>query len=167
MAHSMGALLVIGNVINNPKITKAFFLQPALSPCLKPAIVICAFNMVFGIIRPDDKITLAATRCLGIQLSRNLFKYVGWIPRFWDLFMMMRKSSPLLKDFKIPCVAFVSKKDEVVSQVSGKILRRHSNIKVFEMEKSGHFYYDPKDIELVRREFAKFIMDEESDVYAD
>ena len=161
VAHSMGALITIQEALTNPKIVKMFFVQPAMAPCLKSGIVICAFKMLFNKISPDDVVTLAATRCLGIELSKNLFKYIGWIPRFLELFAKMRKAVRQLNDLNTPCVAFVSKKDEVVAQVSGKILRRHSNITVFDMPKSGHFYYDPEDLALLRGEFSKFIFGEE------
>lgn len=162
VAHSLGALLTIKEALKNPKIVRMFFLQPALVPCVKWGIVKTVLKIFFNYIKPDDAVIAASQRCYGIEISRNLFGYIGWIPRFVELFVKARRTVHLLKDLKTPCVAFMSKKDEVVAQASGKILRRYSIVKVFDMEKSGHFYYDPKDVELLREEFAKFVSEENS-----
>ena len=160
VAHSMGALLTIKEALNNPKIVKMFFVQPAMVPCVKWGIVKTVLKIFFNYIKPDDLVIQASQRCYGIEISRNLFGYIGWIPRFVELFVKARKTVRSLKDFKTPCVAFMSKKDEVVAQASGKILRRYPNIKVFDMENSGHFYYEKNDTQLLRAEFSKFVNEE-------
>lgn len=165
VAHSMGALLTIKEAIDNPKIVKMFFLQAAMVPCVKWGIVKTVLKIFFNDIKPDDPVMRASLRCYGIEIDRNLFGYIGWIPRFVELFIKARRTVKLLDEFKTPSVAFMSKKDEVVAQSSTKILRSCPNIKVFDMHNSGHFYYDENDVAALREEFAKFVSEEvEADV---
>lgn len=165
VAHSLGALLTIKESLENPKIIRIFMLQPALTPCVKWGIVTTVLKIFFNNIKPDDLVVQAALKRYSIDIDRNVFGYFGWIPRFVELFVKARKTVRLLDELKIPCVAFVSKKDEVVAQKSGKILRRYSNVEVFDMKNSGHFYYEKNDIELLRHEFAGFIAEMESEKY--
>lgn len=165
VAHSMGTLLAVEQALKNPKIVKMFFLQAALVPFVRPRMVMTAAKIIFDKIKPDDAEALAAQRCFGIERSLNLFGYIGWLPRYFELFAKMRKTVKLLPELKTPCVAFQSGRDELVAKASGKILRRDSDVMVFDMAKSGHFYYEAEDIVILRQEFAKFVRDEENDRY--
>lgn len=156
VAHSMGTLFAIRQAIKNPKIAGLFFLQVPMTVSLKPRMVGSAVRILLDRVAPDDLETVAAQRCYGIERSLNLFGYIGWLPRYFELFAKIREVKRELALLKTPCVAYQSKRDELVSVRSAKILRRFSSAEVFELEKSGHFYYEENDLAFLRSELQKF-----------
>ncbi len=156
-AHSMGTLLTVEQAIVNEKIVKTFFLQSPLRLWIRPRMAKTVMKVYLGKVRDDDAEAVAARHCCGIIHSKNIFLYVGWIPRFLELFEKMRVTRWNLKNFKTPCVACQSRRDEMVSNRSAKLLRKNPNIEVHELAGSGHFYYADEDIAIILREFERFI----------
>jgi pimeloyl-ACP methyl ester carboxylesterase len=157
VAHSMGTLLTMEQALCNEKIVRMFFLQSPLRLWIRPRMAITVMKVYLGKVREDDLETVAARHCCGIIHSKNIFRYVGWIPRFLELFEKMRVTRWNLKHLKTPCVACQSRRDEMVSNRSAKLLRKNPNITVHELSGSGHFYYAEDDLALILREFEKFI----------
>ena len=157
VAHSMGTLLAMEQAMKNSKIVGLFFLQVPIRVAVSPRMVTSAMRVILDRIDPDDVKTLAAKRCFGIEPSLNLFAYITWLPRYFELFKKMRDIRRIIHEVSLPCVAFQSDHDELVSRRSAKFLRKHSSLRVFDMKDSGHFYYDESDLVSVRNELIKFI----------
>ncbi len=157
LAHSMGTLLTMEQAMKNPRITRLFYLSVPIKVGLKLRMVDTAARVYFNKIRPTDKFALAGRECYGITKSENIFKYLGWIPRFLDLFAKIRDIRKDLLKLETPCTAYQSALDEMVSPKSIDILKKESKMRVVTLEGSGHFYYSPDDTEYLKREFIKFL----------
>ena len=157
LAHSMGTLLTMEQAIKNPKITKLFYLSVPIKVGVKPHLFDTAAKVYFKKIRPSDKYAIAGRECYGITDSKNIFLYLGWVPRFLQLFKKIDYTRKNLDKLTTPCIAFQSSLDEMVSPKSIEILKNESKIRVETLKNSTHFYYDPDDMEFVKNEFISFL----------
>ncbi|MBE6787722.1 MAG: hypothetical protein E7537_05185 [Ruminococcaceae bacterium] len=157
VAHSLGTLLAIEQAVKNPKIQKMFLLASPLSLFLKPKMTINSLKVYFDKISPSDRQALAAKNCYGIEKDKNPFHYIGWIPRFFELFSKIRKTRSMINLINAECAVFQSSKDELVSKRSVKYFAQNPNVSVKWLEKSGHYYYDEGDKNLLLAEFSKML----------
>lgn len=156
IAHSMGTLLTMNKALTSSKIKGMFFLATPLRIILRPSMVLTSLKIYINKIKPTDIKTLEAKRCYSINHSYNIFKYLGWIPRFLELFALARRTRKVTNKISIPTYVYMSNKDEVVSRRSKKYLN-NSNIKSFVLKNSQHFYYDKFDKVFLLNEFNNFI----------
>lgn len=161
VAHSMGTLFAIEQAVKNEKIAKLFLLAVPLKLFLKFKMLTSSLKVFFNHIRPDDLHALAAKNCYGIAQDRNPFHYIGWISRYLELFSKIRSVRKILPSLNVPCFAYQSRKDEMVSVKSAKILAQNPYINVTELENSGHNYYEKYDFEYLINEFTKFLISNE------
>lgn len=155
-AHSLGTLLAIGAAVKKP-IAGLFLLAVPIRLGLKPRVFATCFKVWRGRVRDTDVYTVAAQNCCGIEQNRNLLLYLGWIPRFWELLVKIRKTRKLLPSLTAPGVAYQSAKDELVSTASIPYLCANSALKVTCLENSTHYYYESKDLAFLKQEFLIFI----------
>lgn len=156
-AHSMGTLFAIEQAIRNKKVVKLFLLAVPIKLSLKSQMLINSAKVYLDRISPEDKMAAAAKSCYGIAGDRNPFNYIGWIPRFLELFWKIRAVRKLMPLLKTPSFAYQSSNDEMVSARSAEYLQNNSNITVVKLEKSSHYYYDDHDFSLLLRGFKEFI----------
>ncbi len=158
VAHSMGTLFAINESIQHPDlIKKLFLLATPLKLFIKPQMMLNTMKVYFGLVKDSDKKAQAAQRAYGIRDSKNIFKYIGWIPRYLELFKeikAVRKSVPLISTH---CEVYQSVHDEMVSVKTVKILNSNNNIKVNVLSKSSHYYYDDEDYKYLLNEFVNHI----------
>lgn len=157
VAHSLGTLLAIDQAIKNETVCKLFLLAVPLRVRLKPKMASNSFKVYFNRIRPDDYEAVAARNCYGIARDKNPFLYIGWIPRFLELFTKIRQTRQNLDLLNTTCVVYQSGKDEMVSRHSAKYFGNKPNVSVNELKKSGHFYYEKEDFAFLISEFEKFL----------
>ena len=157
VAHSLGTLIAIDQAIKNNKVCKLFLLAVPLRLSLKPKMSINSLKVYFDKIRPDDYEALAAKKCYGILNDKNPIHYIGWIPRFLELFSKIRQTRKTINLLNTPCVVYQSRNDEMVSRHSIKHLRSNPRIFVNELKKSGHYYYAKEDFEFLITEFSKML----------
>ncbi len=157
VAHSLGTLLAIEQAVKNKVISNLFLLAVPLNLSLKPKMLINSLKVYFDKIYPDDLEALAAKKCYGIENDNNPFNYIGWIPRFFELFSKIRKTRKIIVSLNTPCSTYQSKNDEMVSKRSIKHLKQNSYITVNELKNSGHYYYDKADWNFLLSEFNKML----------
>ena len=157
VAHSLGTLFAIEQAVNSPKICRLFLLSVPLKLALKPRMAANSLKVYFDRISPNDAQALAAKNCYGIAKDKNPFRYLGWTPRFLELFAKIRQSRKTLHLLNTDCWVYQSLKDEMVSKSSVKFLKQNSCISVKELENSGHFYYPNEDSLYLKTEFLRFI----------
>ncbi len=157
VAHSLGTLLAIEQAVKNQRVCKLFLLAVPLRLSLKPKMAINSLKVYLNKIRPDDYEAVAAKRCYGIGKDKNIFNYIGWIPRFLELFVKIRKSRKIIELININCAVYQSSKDEMVSSCSIKYLEHNAYISVKKLDNSGHYYYDKEDFNFLISEFKKMI----------
>lgn len=153
VAHSLGALLAIEQAIYSTKISKLFLLAVPLKLSIKPKMVRNSLKVYFNKIDPKDEELIAAVECYGVANEKNPFSYIGWIPRFLELFSQIRYVRGILKTLQTPTVACQSCKDEMVSCKSTMMLEKNPNISVVELKNSGHYYYEKSDFFLLKDAF--------------
>ena len=157
VAHSLGTLLAIDQAIKNIKVCKLFLLAVPLRLSIKPKMPINSLKVYFDKIRTDDHEALAARKCYGIEKDKNLFRYIGWIPRFFELFAKIRQTRQTVNLLNTTCFVFQSGKDEMVSRRSKDYLGNNPSIFVNELKNSGHYYYDNEDFDFLITEFKKML----------
>ena len=159
VAHSLGTLLAIEQAVKNEKICKLFLLAVPLCLRLKLKVMTNSMKVYFDRIRPDDYEAQAAKNCYGIAQDRNPLHYLGWIPRFLELFAKIRQTRKTLEQLTTPCVVYQSDRDEMVSNRSEKYLFK-PNISVKRLAKSGHYCYDRYDFALLKSELQKMLSED-------
>lgn len=157
VAHSLGTLLAMEQAVQNAKVCKLFLLAVPLRLSLKPKMLSNSLKVYLGRIRPGDDEALAAEKCYGIQKDKNPFHYIGWIPRFLELFAKMRQSRETIQRLQTPCVVYQSRKDEMVSRKTVKYLRQNPYIVINELENAGHYYYAKEEFAFLITEFQKML----------
>lgn len=154
-AHSLGTLLAIEQAVKKP-ITGLFLLAVPIRLGLKARVFSTCWKVCRGKIKSTDLYALAAQRCCGITQHKNLLLYLGWLPRFWELLVKIRKTQKLLPRLSVPATAYQSAKDELVSKRSVCYLKSHCNSKVCVLENSTHYYYEPQDLAFLQKAFSRF-----------
>ena len=157
VAHSMGSLFAIDRAIACNKVQGLFLLAAPLKLFLKPKMMRNSFKVYRNKINPDDKEALAAKACYGIASDKNPFHYVGWIPRYLELFSKIRQTRKVLHMLEAPCYVYLSRRDEMVSVRSAAYLNDNPHITVKWLEASGHYYYGDSDFDFLLNEFKRFI----------
>lgn len=156
-AHSMGTLLAIEQAVKCEKVKALFLLAVPIKIHVRMRNWMITAKIFLGRVRPDDCITLAARDCMGVSISRNIFLYLGWIPRFLELFRKVRQTRKLLSLLRTPCTAYQSMEDELVSVHSAKYLKSHSNMAVYALNNSTHYYYDPQELRQLQDAFIELM----------
>lgn len=156
VAHSLGTLLAIEQAVRNRAIAGLFLMAVPLELFLKPAMTTNALKVYFNKVDPSDKRAWAAKNCYGIVSGRNPIAYLGWIPRFLELFAKIRDTRKILPQLKTPCVALQSCQDEMVTKKAAAYLRQNPRIAVTELENSTHYYYDEADMAMLQKAFTRF-----------
>jgi len=158
VAHSLGTLLAIEQAVENQKVCKLFLLAVPLHLWLKPRMAINSLKVYFDKISPNDYEALAAKKSYGIGKDKNIFHYIGWIPRFFELFSKIRQTRETIKLLKTPCFVYHSNKDEMVSNKSIKYLEHNPFIRIKRLKNSGHYYYDKEDFCFLITEFKNALL---------
>ena len=157
VAHSMGTFFAIDSAIENKTVKGLFLFAVPLKIAPKPRMVANVCKVYFDKINPDDVVAQAAKRCYGIAQDRNPFHYVGWLPRYFELFAKAKQARVRLSMLQTPTVVYQSAKDEMVSGKSLKMLKQNASISAFELKNSGHYYYAPNDLSFLFDEFERFV----------
>lgn len=155
-AHSLGTLLAIEQAVKKP-IAGLFLLAVPIRLGIKPRVFSTCWKVYRGNIKNTDLYAIAAQNCCGIRQHKNPLLYLGWIPRFWELFVKIRKTKKLLPDLAAPAAAYQSANDELVASASTRVLEALSSLRVCVLEGSSHYYYKPEDLAFLQEEFSRFL----------
>lgn len=158
VAHSMGTLFAITEAVkHSEKIKGLFLLATPLKLFIKPQMMLNTAKVYFGIIKDSDKMAQAAQRAYGIKDSKNIFKYLGWIPRYLELFKEIKAVRKLVPLINVPCDVYQSAHDEMVSIKSVNILKTNNKTRAHILNNSSHYYYDDEDYKYLLNEFSNYI----------
>lgn len=157
VGHSMGTLFAIEQAIKEPRIRGVFCLSIPIKVRMRARMIPLALKIYRNKIKDDDVVALALRENYGCSAEKNMLKYLGWIPRFLNLFKLIRRVRKNLYKLETPCWAYQSIPDELVSPRSIKILKRESNIRTVALHYSTHFYYEKRELEALKIRFQAFI----------
>ncbi len=157
-AHSMGTLFAVQQANKRPdKIKGIFLLAAPLKIGIKLKLFINCAKLYFGIIKCDDIEAVACKQACGVNQDKRFWLYLGWIPRFLELFKEIKNTIPLVKNITTPCYVFHSKNDEMVSKNAVDIIKGNVDIKIEILPNSSHFYYFDDDYKNMLRKYENFI----------
>lgn len=154
-AHSMGTLFAIREAVEGC-VDSVFLLNPPLSLRLSVRLFVTPLKIIAGKISPDDIWTQAALKAYGIEEDNNLFHYLGWIPRYIELFSEIRRIRKICPELRKPAEVFFSARDEMVSPRGRRYLEGNRQVTFGLLRTSGHYYYSEDDIAQVISRFIKF-----------
>lgn len=156
-AHSMGTLLALEQALREPRIRGLFLLAVPLRLRVRPRLAVNCAKVFFGRTHGEDPIARAAGECYGIAPDRNLLHYLGWIPRYLELFRKIRDTRDLLPRLKTPGAVFLSAWDEMVSPGTLRELTRAKTLCPRVLPDSTHYYYAPRDRVQLEDGFRQFL----------
>lgn len=153
VGHSMGTLLAMEAAADWPQVKALFLLNVPLCPRLKLSMAVRSLGLALGLLNRDDPLS----RATSVTPDRRLWRYLGWIPRYLELFGLCAQSRKKISGLSVPIWAVQSAKDEMVSGRSDRYLKEHPWIRYVCLEKSGHFTYAPEDVERIRLMLAECV----------
>ena len=157
VGHSMGTLFCIDEALRrSDRVAGIFLIAPPLYPQLTPLAAWQCLQVTFGI-RPHTPALQATYDACSITHTLKLWQYIGWIPRFIELFQAARQGRVQIKALCVPTIAVYSRHDELVSRRSVRHVEKLSHITTHILSQSGHFYYPPEDAATLKRLFQTFI----------
>lgn len=158
VGHSMGTLFAIQMALLRPeKVPFIFLIAVPMRVGVKLYGAVNLIRLSFGLLDENDPVQAATSRVSSITQTWQSWKYIGWIPRLVELLQEMKYTQSLLPELRVPCIAFQSKSDELVSCRSCRILRDSGRVELHGLRNSTHFYYAPMNIKTVQATFMKFI----------
>lgn len=160
VAHSMSCLFAIEESLKQ-KIEAMFLLNIPVWARVTPRLLKSVSQIYFDRINEDDKWTVAARDLYGIGMEKNLLHYIKWPLRYLELFSEISHARKLISDVKTPSYVYISTKDEMTSPRGAKYIRENGceNMKVTELEGSGHLYFTDEAWEIVLKDFKKYIIE--------
>lgn len=158
VAHSMGTLFALRQAIRKPEVIKALFLLATpLKVGVKPAMFRNAFKILFTDVKPDDLAAVAYQRAYGCEIDRRLWRYIGWLPRYLELFAEIRLVRRMVPRLKVPTFVYQSRQDEMVSKKAKEYIEGNSCVTLRILENSSHHYYEKNDNQFLLEEFRAFL----------
>ena len=88
--------------------------------------------------------------CYGTEVDWRIWRYIGWIPRYLELFRLSKEARQIVRRVNVPMRVFMAGKDEQVSRRSEKCMAGHPSITISRMEKSSHPIFTPEDKAAIR-----------------
>lgn len=157
-AHSMGTLFAIQLALENPeKVSELFLVAVPLRPWMELSAMENCLRLAFGKIRADHPREVATRNACGVTTTRKLWLYLGWVPRFLELFGEIIRTEREMGMLRVPCTAFQSQKDELVSNSTQGVLEKNGVKNIVNLPESCHFYYAPYDRKIVQEAFQNYI----------
>lgn len=158
VGHSMGTLFCIDEAIKRPEQTAGLFLLASpLRIFMKPSAARQSLQVAFRIPGRTPAAQAAFHAC-SINTTPKLWQYLGWIPRYLELFGAAAQGRTQIGQLTVPTVAVQSQQDELVSQRARRCLEENSCISLQLLPNSRHFYYAPEDLPLLQQLFRDFCL---------
>ena len=156
VAHSMGTLFAMQLALEHPeKIPFLFLIGVPMRPGIRPFGAVNSLRIAFGKVREDHPLEMALYNDCGLTASPKLWKYIGWIPRLLELFKEIALTEKKMRDLTVPCVAYQSHRDELVTNLTKGVLEKSGVMEVVELQKSTHCYYEPEEAQRLRDDFLR------------
>lgn len=150
VGHSMGTLLAMRSALRYPGCTSAMLLlDTPLRIRVTPMAVVNSLHLGLRLPLPENQEFLAARDSFGVEPTRNPFAYLGWLKRYEELFRLSTRMRGEFGALNVPCVAFQSRKDEMVAPSSAALLQTNPYCHVEMMEHAYHFWYAPEEEERI------------------
>ena len=142
VGHSLGALLSIREAVrDNTRIAGMLLLCVPLRIWSRPTAWLRNISRVLM----PEKYAEEIRTCYGTEVDWRLWRYVGWIPRYLELFALSADARKKVSGLTVPTRVYMAGRDEQVSLRSEKCMADVSAITLHRMPKSGHHLFTPED----------------------
>lgn len=150
VAHSLGTALSINLLAGDtpyPSVRHMLLIAPPLRIRVKPRAML--HNLLKGIGLAESPEELAAY--YGTAQDWRIWRYVGWIPRYLELFRECAEARRRLPALTIPAQVFLSPEDELVSMRTAGIVQQCPAAALTLMPNSHHHDFGRNDKEQLLR----------------
>lgn len=157
VAHSMGTFFAMDASLSHPDTVKGLYLLQ--SPLQIGVKMMAAKNTLKCFLKKveNDAVGQAYREAHSVTLNYRFWEYLGWVPRYLELFSESKKARDTIKKIKVPCLIFQSAKDELVSPKSASFVPRKENIKLTVLPHSAHFIYPEEERRYLEEMFCNLI----------
>ena len=156
IGHSMGTLLLLQVIPHYPKVCGCILFNVPMYPRLHPKQIPRMLRLTFGKSRLDDPHEALFCQASSITMSKNLFLYLGWTPRYWELLQLCKhcRRNFLLS---VPALVYLADQDELVSPRSKKYFLSAQNTRLRILRDASHFGFSPQTKQAVLSDIQSFI----------
>ena len=142
MAHSLGTLLSIREAVRDDnRIAGMLLLCVPLRIWSKPTA--WGGKLAKGLAGKAAREELQS--CYGHEVDARIWRYIGWVPRYLELFRLSREARQRVGQVKVPTVVFMAGRDEQVSLRSETCMAGNPAITLKRMPRSTHHLFTPAD----------------------
>lgn len=142
VGHSLGTLLAIREAVrNDDRIAGMLLLCVPLRIWPKPSALI--HNALKGVGLAENNAGLHTY--YGIEQDWRVWRYIGWIPRYLELFRESAGARREVHRLKVPALVYMAEKDELVSLRGEKDMRSNPAITLRRMSGSMHHAFATED----------------------
>lgn len=142
MAHSLGTLLTIRETVrDDTRIAGLLLLCVPLRIWSKPTAWWGKLAKGLGGKAAQEELQT----CYGHVVDARIWRYIGWIPRYVELFRLSREARQVVHQVKVPTLVFMAGRDEQVSLRSEKCMADNPCITLRRMPRSSHHLFTPED----------------------
>ena len=157
VGHSMGTLFCIDEALHrSDKVAGLFLLACPLYPRLTLLAAKQSLQVAFGI-KGRSEAAQAAHKACSVTATPKLWQYIGWIPRYLELFEAAKLGRTQIGHVTVPTMAVQSRHDELVSPRACVLLKEAPCAALYILPNSRHFYYPPEDLDTLKALFADFL----------
>jgi len=160
VGHSMGTLLTAEAAELHPQVCGALFLNVPLRVWVAPCMTVRSLRWCFGKLRPQRFEEWGLGKAAGVTPDKRLWRYLAWLPRFWELLVLCRSSRTRFETMRLPAVVFQSHHDELVRRSTSRHLLKNSAICHTMLPGCGHFAYTQEARRQMRTALQKLLKDE-------
>ena len=147
VAHSLGTLLAIREAVRDDrKIAGMLLLCVPLRIWSRPTAWWGKLAKGLGGRAAQEELRT----CYGTEVDWRIWRYIGWIPRYLELFRLSGEARQVVQRVKVPTRVFMAGRDEQVSLRSEKCMAGNPAITLARMKKSSHHVFTPEDKAAVR-----------------
>lgn len=144
VAHSLGTLLTIREAVrDDTRIAGMLLLCVPVRIWPKPSALL--HNTLKGIGLAEN--TSELHTYYGTEQDWRVWRYIGWIPRYLELFAQSANARRELARLRVPALVYMAAKDELVSLRGEKDMAGNPHITLRRMPESHHHEFAPADKE--------------------
>ena len=158
VAHSMGTLFALDIAVKHPdRIAGLFLLAVPLRLAPDVRIIPGMLRIALGCIPAHDTWALRTREAYSLTSDPRLWRYLGWIPRYLELFAEMHRVKKLIPQLTVRTLVLQSARDELLSRRSADTLAALPNAQVQFLPDSGHYSYSAADLRLIQSTLTDFL----------
>lgn len=157
IGHSMGGLLIINEGIKNG-VNGVILMSVPMKIKMTIRTVSMSIKMLWGNPKKDNDFLKSYRNAYSIEKS-SIWHYISEFPRLINIIQMVKFTRKSLWKVDFPVLVIQSRQDETVSWQSVNILKAgiSSSVDTLLLEKSGHCYYHPEELDIINHKIYTFI----------